>query len=145
VKNAILALLLSASLSRSVAQTAPAEEVRLYALWLGQSKPPKAHSYETTTDRIKAQPKWDPLSQPNPLQPQDAAQIATKWMRSQPNGDAAFSVLSYKLQRCPSPFQEHWFYMIDFAFEQHRQTPTRVAIILLDGTVVEPKLREFPQ
>ena len=105
--------------------------------------------YAISRERLAAQPDWSPTNRDIPLQPQQAAAIALKWYRARyPAVAKSISISSIGLQAIPLTDYRKWHYTVssDFPDDAHPKLPDGViyAVVLLDGTVVEPQVNPNP-
>jgi len=100
-------------------------------------------SYSVSAEALRKQPNWDPVTQEIPLSVHDAVKIATAWLNKQPRATKDQKLSSISLScRSGDSFKDKWVYMVFFTtgYDTDRwwEIPS-TAIVLLDGSVVEPK------
>ncbi len=97
------------------------------------------YEWWATADRLRRTPKWDPSKGDPPIPLRKAVQIASKWLADIDGVTVAGTVdtiLVGSLHNEAGDFRNVFFYRIDFV---PRQFDHMSCIILMDGTVVEPK------
>lgn len=99
-------------------------------------------AFEIPNERFLQLPSWDPNVVRAPsLAAGDALRIATEWVgRVNPIAEG-YTLLAVSLRRFPVPTSNRWFYVFDFTPANHNpQVPTSLttAVVLLDGSIVEP-------
>lgn len=95
------------------------------------------YDFSISEARFDSQPLWEPGKQPVPLGIDKALQIAQGWIGKQSWSKQFedFNEITLKNQeRC-------WYYDIDFKLNEDDTLKPRSVIVLLDGSVVEPKLK----
>jgi hypothetical protein len=95
------------------------------------------YDFSISEARFNSQPAWEPGKQPVPLGIDKAIQIAQAWIEKQSWSKQFEHFDSIKLQKN----EDCWYYYIDLDCDDSDHPalhPTGV-IILLDGSVVEPK------
>lgn len=90
---------------------------------------------------------WNPTASPVPLSIGDAAQTGEAWLRQRNQEFKAFEITNVNLSRMqPTLMPDRWFYRLDFdpIVEGRRLVGggKYVAVVLLDGTVVEPRVEK---
>lgn len=106
--------------------------------------------FAISRERLAAQPDWSPTNCDIPLQPQQAAAIALKCYRAKyPAVADSISVTSLSLQAIQLTDFHKWHYTVVFYFRDDaaKKLPNDVvsiAVVLLDGTIVEPQISPHP-
>lgn len=105
--------------------------------------------YAISRERLAAQQDWTPTDHDIPVQPQRAAAIALKWFHARyPFVAKSISISSIALQAIPLTDYHKWHYTvsIDFPDDAHPKMADGVfqAVVLLDGTIVEPQVNPNP-
>jgi hypothetical protein len=109
---------------------------------LGQIKPYLDLAGDAILAKIEKQKSWNSLTEPIPLQPQEAAKAAEKWLQSQSPRPYLYQITGIHLLPCVGQYTGRWFYVVQFSgIPYHHQSNDRSAIVLFDGTIIEPKLR----
>jgi TonB family protein len=98
--------------------------------------------WELSADRAASLPRWDPLTQEPPISLSTALQTGVEWVRKRRPNDT-FELLSVGLAR---PAANTWMYLMRFspAGQQGPRTIPATAIVLLDGSIVEPRTEDTP-
>jgi hypothetical protein len=105
--------------------------------------------WEVTDERILATPGWDPETQPIPLGPDKASQIAHAWLET--HGYKEYDLLeSIEIIRYPNnsgpdgeQLKKRYYYKLRFSFNFRTHRPVFVigsgvpVYILMDGSVLE--------
>jgi hypothetical protein len=139
---------LSLPLSRATEE--PAQEDKDYYITSTNGRGPSGSDKELhfdfsiSSERLAAQPDWSPTFTSIPLQPQQAAQAALAWYRAKyPSVDSLVSVTHLSLSTISLTGSRKWHYSVIFSVpsDARKTLPEEavsVAVVLLDGTVVEP-------
>jgi TonB family protein len=90
---------------------------------------------------------WSPTASPVPLSIGDAAQKGEAWLRQRNQDIKAFEIANVNLSRMqPTLMPDRWYYRLGFdpIVEGRRLVGggKYVAVVLLDGTVVEPRVEK---
>jgi hypothetical protein len=100
--------------------------------------------FDIPIDRLASLPQWTPADGAPPLSSAQAASIATNWIRERQPGMTA-QLADITLRNEESRDGRAWFYVARFAVQPTADAVgprgTTVAIVLLDGSIVEPRAR----
>lgn len=105
----------------------------------------KDFRFEISSTRLQATPTWVPESEVLPLSPNEAIRIGTPYACEQrPRFDSCvcIRIAIMSVTHCLTP-TDHWFYHLEFAPVMDERTyasDTIPVVLLLDGTVVEPRV-----
>lgn len=107
----------------------------------------KKFQFEIPSTRLQATPTWVPESEALPLSPNEAIRIGTPYAREQrPRFDACVCIrIAIMSITHHSTKSGHWFYHLEFVpvMDDRTYNSDRIPVVLLlDGTVVEPKVTE---
>ncbi|HEY5909626.1 MAG TPA: hypothetical protein VJA21_03370 [Verrucomicrobiae bacterium] len=105
-----------------------------------------AYEWRISEARILATPTWETASAKIPVAPDKAWKIVTRWLTKKGKGDPGsfikMEVRLFDLSETYKPFRDRFFYRIEYpqgAFDY------MVAVVLMDGTVLEPKWVPWPK
>jgi hypothetical protein len=102
----------------------------------------KLLTWSVSAELFRKQSSWEPERQEIPLSPHEAVRIALTWLQKQGGVTNDSKVLRIDLYAHRSAQESQWYYYIDLApltGANRRLTERRQVIVLLDGTVVEPR------
>jgi len=132
-------------LDQAAMSTAAPAALRLTSIRSGDA----TYVWDITLERAAALPQWS-LALGPPLSVQDAARIAGDWLagRAAP-APPRLTLQAVTLMRGPSRSgtTETWFYLVNYINGSPKPIPgdqVARAVILLDGTVVEPRTEQSP-
>jgi hypothetical protein len=116
-------------------------------LLLGEGDSTTMNNWEVSRQKWEVQPKWSPTSeQPPPLSIQKAVELAEAWMKKHKAGEKQFIVWTVSLMSqatWATDVRDGWFYRIEFYSGADSRGMGRmgqfVAVVMLDGSVVEPR------
>ena len=136
LRPALLTLLVSLPL---LASAQPRNDVFL----LGEGDSKAVYRWAVTKPKWNAQPAWSPAAAP-PLPMGKALEIGEAWLRKQHPDVKQFAVASITLKprEAAEGAGERWFYRLEFqpvVGGQRLWGGHFVAVVLFDGTVVEPR------
>jgi hypothetical protein len=103
-------------------------------------------TWEIPQQRGNAQPTWDPATMPTPpVSIADATKVADAWLKQQTPELKTFVLTSLTLFRMqPYMWPDRWYYRLEFdpivAGRRLSGAGNFVAVVLLDGSVVEPRI-----
>jgi hypothetical protein len=113
------------------------------------------YQWAVSADRLSAQPQWTPSSDTLPLPVNKAVEIAEGWIKSKTPEIKSLSVSSIEIagpELLPSVSQDRWYYKISFLpiiggqrMRAARGMAVFTAVVLFDGTVVEPRIQKMTQ
>lgn len=99
--------------------------------------------------QLEASPSWSPSSGAPPLAIEKAVALATRWIREKNPRFDDFKPTRITFQRTSRSENGHsfrrWYYTIDFEPVMNEEAlygGTYVAVVLFDGTVVEPRVEK---
>jgi hypothetical protein len=97
-----------------------------------------------TESRISRLPDWDPERRDPPVSPRAAVRIAEKWLkkRDKSGGAAVASIEIRPFRRDLMKWPFKFYYWIRL---EPRQFDHAVCVVLMDGTVLEPKVLRNPE
>jgi TonB family protein len=104
------------------------------------------YTWEILQQRGNAQPTWDPATMPTPpVSIADATKVADAWLKQQAPELKTFVLTSLTLFRMqPYMWPDRWYYRLEFdpivAGRRLSGAGNFVAVVLLDGSVVEPRV-----
>jgi TonB family protein len=104
----------------------------------------QAQVWDIDVTRVMALPRWNTDTDP-PVSLSEALRLARSWIAGRNPQAERFVLLSANFLRrplmAPDGSGEFWFYIITYSrdFVPSVQNPPLQAVVLLDGTVVEPK------
>ena len=135
----ILATLLLATTAQSLARTSPQGIVPLHAASYGES----VREYSIIESQAEKLAKWDPAQTAAPLTTSQAITKARAWLKVRHPKFDGFEPTEISLRRVSySRFTALWYYTIRFdglVGQTRSYVPEMEAVVLMDGTVVEPK------
>ncbi len=105
----------------------------------------KSFDYSVSQARVEKLPKWDPTQPTLPLSVKDAVAKAQIWMKKQNPKFDLFAPRSIELRRVSMRGTGLWYYTIAFdgvVGTEQMFSWSLQAVVLMDGTVVEPKLEK---
>lgn len=97
-----------------------------------------AYDFSISEARFDSQPAWEPGKQPVPLGIDKALQLAGAWIKKQTwsRQFESFDTITLKHQ------DTCWYYCVNFNLDdEHAGLQSREVIVLLDGSLVEPRLK----
>lgn len=111
---------------------------------LGEGDMATMHRWDVPRKQYEALPKWAPRSNAVPFSIADAVRTSEEWIKKRHPEVKKFDVSSVSLVRagCCVPSDERWFYRVEFrpvVAGQRLHGGHFVAVVLLDGSLVEPK------
>lgn len=133
----------------AIGMPAPAQSHKDVFL-LGEGDASTLHRWEAPRGQYQALPRWTPASGEQPPLPiAKAVELGKVWIRKRYADVKHFEVTSVALMRagCCVAADERWFYRLQFepVVGGQRMFGGRfVAVVLLDGTVVDPKAEKTP-
>jgi hypothetical protein len=142
----IASLLAAALVSCSLPVLAgPGERVFL----LGESDAKSSFAWEIPMGQYEALPRWTPRDAGPALSVARAVEVGGAWISRRHPEVKRFEVETVSLMRagCCAAGQERWFYHLKFqpVVEGQRVVGSRfIAVVLLDGKVVEPRSEKVP-
>lgn len=105
-----------------------------------------------TGDRFSAQPEWTPSSGTLPLTINKAVEIAESWIESKNPELKSYAVSGIEIASQRNLGQERWFYKISFQpviggqrMNMMGNLGQFLAVVLLDGSIVEPRVQKIQQ
>lgn len=115
-------------------------------VYLPASKYGKALQWKVSSEKWRQVPNWTPGTGPVPLEAHAAAVAALRWINAQPwasnfKGFDGVDLDSYPESSSPTnPTETRWYYKLSFRVKEGSKEYRlpRQAVVLLDGTVVEP-------
>jgi hypothetical protein len=115
-------------------------------LLLGEGDSTTMNNWEISRQKWEAQPKWSPASeQPPPLSISKAVELAGVWIKKRHPDVKEFLIWSVSLTSqatWAADVRDGWFYRIEFdsgVGGRRMRGGQFVAVVLLDGSVVEPR------
>jgi hypothetical protein len=117
---------------------------------LGQGDMTTMHNWELPRKQYEALPRWSPTDGAPPLAVNKALEIGGTWIKKRHPDVKQFDALSLSFVRagCCVSGDERWFYRMDFqpvVSGQRMYGGQFIAIVLMNGTVVEPRLESRGQ
>ena len=113
------------------------------------------YQWAVSADRLLAQPQWTPSSDTLPLPVNKAIEIAEGWLKTKAPEIKSFAVSSIEIAGPylqPSLSQDRWYYKISFLpiiggqrMKQMLGAAMFTAVVLFDGTIVEPRIQKMTQ
>jgi len=102
------------------------------------------HNWEVPRKQYEALPRWTPADGAPPLAVNKALEIGSTWIKKRHPDVRQFdsSSLSFVRAGCCVSGDERWFYRIDFqpvVSGQRMYGGHFIAVVLMNGTVVEPR------
>ena len=105
--------------------------------------------WQMEESRVASLPRWDPETQAPPLTIPDAVRLARGWVMQRQTDVPRFDLQFVTVQRPTTPSDNPlWYYQVTFVGSRATAPQTRQvypAIVLSDGTVVEPTTIETRQ
>jgi len=135
----ILVTLLLITTTHALAKPPSKEIVPLHMASHGES----VREYSIIEPLAERQPKWDPAQTPPPLATPQAVTKARAWLKSKHLKFDGFEPVNIDLRRVSyGRFTGLWYYTIKFnglVGQVRTYSPELETVVLMDGTVVEPK------
>lgn len=115
-----------------------AGDINLDTLTVETDRGKAVYSFNISQARLDSQPSWKPGKQPVPLTIDKALQVAQAWIDKQ-----SWSKRFEDFNKITLENQEScWYYSVYFDLHnQHASLHPTSVMILLDGSVVEPKIK----
>lgn len=130
---ALLALIIVVTLGGSPAVAA---EIKLHHL---ERRSGETNEWWVGTERLRKVPKWDPSRQNPPLELAKALKIAMRWLATRDGATTpgqVDAVMICSLHAESGELRNMFYYRVDVVPREFDQMS---CIVLMDGTVVEPK------
>ena len=111
----------------------------------GQGDMDTMYNWAVPSEKLEAQPQWSPSAGPPPLSIAKAVEIAETWIKKQYPEVRQFAIASVALGRAnawSSSTAERWYYRIEFypiVGGKRLFGGQFIAVVLFDGSVVEPR------
>jgi hypothetical protein len=105
------------------------------------------YQFEVPAERVEKLPGWNPSDRPPPLPISTAVTTGETWIKARNPEIKQFELGAVTLSRVtwPSEFADRWYYRIEFnpiVAGQRLYGGQFTAVILFDGSVVEPRLEK---